>query len=201
MRDPPRIRTVAGAAAGASPALAGADAGRRPSGAAARTIGVAPIVVPQYLDRSEIVIRRTATELTRLENDRRAEPFGVNVTRALVQNLAMLLPQYRVAMLPLRTTRRADCEVSLDLSAFEVDETRTAVLVGEGDLVDPTSGLERAGGRTNEAVPPGDRGDAGAIAAAMSRNLAELSADIAQRVDAMARERRRSGNSPPAASR
>lgn len=174
------------------------SSGRRPP-AIVGTIAVAPVHVPQYLDRPEIVVRKTANELQALENDRWAEPLGANATRAFAENLTALLPQYRIWMLPSRTPQRADYEVSLEIAAFEVDERGTAVLVGDWNVVD-AAGVERAGTRAIEAISLGKEPGGDAIAAAMSRNLAELSAEIAQQINALPTDRR-SGSSRPATGR
>src|SRR5688572_27905358 len=85
-------RQLAQAAAPESPS--GAPAAQRR--AAAPTIGVVPVTVAQYIDRPEIIVRRTANELQILENDRWAEPVGTTATRALVENLSVLMQQSRI---------------------------------------------------------------------------------------------------------
>ena len=160
-------------------------------------IGVVPVTVAQYIDRPEIIVRRSHNELQILESDRWAEPVGATATRAMVENLSVLLPQSRVSTTPLRGSQRATYELSLDLTAFEVDEGGAAVLAGEWVLVDPASGAARAGGRLNKSIVVGRDAGGDAIAAAMSRNLLAASEAIAREIAAIGtppeRPRSRSG--------
>jgi uncharacterized lipoprotein YmbA len=174
-------RQLALAATPESPS--GAPAAQRR--AAMTTIGIVPITVAEYLDRPEIIVRRTPNELQILENDRWAEPVGTTATRALVENLGVLLSQSRVSSLPLRGTQRATYELSLDLTTFEVDEGGAAVLAGDWTLIDPATGVARAGGRLNKSIAVGREAGGDAIAAAMSRNLVEASQDIAREIAAV----------------
>jgi uncharacterized lipoprotein YmbA len=169
-----------------------ASAPESPSGAPAAqrrmpttTIGIVPVTVAQYLDRPEIIVRRTSNELQILENDRWAEPVGSTATRALVENLSVLLSQSRVSTTPMRGSQRATYELSLDLTAFEVDEGGAAVLAGDWTLIDPATGAARAGGRLNKSIAVGREAGGDAIAAAMSRNLVEASQDIAREIAAV----------------
>ena len=174
-------RQLALAAAPESPS--GAPAAQRR--AAATTIGVVPVTVAQYIDRPEIIVRRTPNELQILENDRWAEPVGTTATRALVENLSVLLQHSRISPLPLRGTHRPTYELSLDLTAFEVDESGAAVLAGDWTLVDSATGGPRASGRINKSIAVGREVGGDAIAAAMSRNLVEASQDIAREIAAV----------------
>lgn len=169
-------------AAGSEPASGTAAAPRR---SPATTIGIVPVTVAQYLDRPEIIVRRSHNELQILENDRWAEPVGATATRALVENLSVLLAHSRVSTVPLRGSQRATYELSLDLTAFEVDEAGAAVLAGDWVLIDQATGSARAGGRLNKSIVVGRAAGGDAIAAAMSRNLVEASQDIAREIAAI----------------
>lgn len=190
---PPRLFVLSSLSSpGAEPrqfALAAAPEAASGASTAARrtttTIGVVPVTVAQYLDRPEIIVRRSPNELQILESDRWAEPIGANATRVLVENLSVLLSQSRVQTVPQRGAPRYAYELSLDLTAFEVDEAGAAVLAGDWTLVDPASGVARAGGRLNKSIVVGREAGGDAIAAAMSRNLVEASKDIAREIAAI----------------
>jgi uncharacterized protein len=174
-------RQLALAAAPESPSGAPAAQRRMPT----TTIGIVPVTVAQYLDRPEIIVRRSHNELQILESDRWAEPVGSTATRALVENLSVLLSQSRVSTTPLRGSQRATYELSVDLTAFEVDEGGAAVLAGDWALIDPATGAARAGGRLRKSIAVGRDAGGDAIAAAMSRNLVEVSQDIAREIAAV----------------
>jgi uncharacterized lipoprotein YmbA len=141
--------------------------------------------VARYLDRPEIIVRRSPNELQVLESDRWAEPIADNATRALVENLSAMLSQSRISTLPVRGSQRPAYELSLDITAFEVDETGAAVLAGDWVLIDPATGAARAGGLLNKSIAVGREAGGDAIAAAMSRNLIEASEDIARDISAI----------------
>jgi uncharacterized protein len=150
------------------------------------TIGVVPVTVAQYLDRPEIIVRRSPNELQILEGDRWAEPIGANATRALVENLSVLLAQSRVSTVPQRGAPRTAYELSLDITAFEVDEAGAAILAGDWILMDPATGTLRASGRLRKSIAVGREAGGDAIAAAMSRNLVGASEDIARDIATIA---------------
>jgi uncharacterized lipoprotein YmbA len=180
----------------AAAAESGSGSSSVPRRSTVTTIGVAPVSVARYLDRPEIIVRRSPNELQILEDDRWAEPIADNATRALVENLSAMLSQSRIAPLPLRGSQRPAYELSLDITAFEVDETGAAVLAGDWVLIDPATGAARAGGRLNKATAVGREAGGDAIVSAMSRNLVEASEDIARDIAAIgppARPRSRDG--------
>ncbi len=51
-------------------------------------IGVAPVVIPEYLDRPQIVTRISPTQINKAAFHRWAEPLTVNFGRALAENLS-----------------------------------------------------------------------------------------------------------------
>src|SRR5882757_4935 len=59
-------------------------------------LGVGPVVIPQYLDRPEIVTRSSDNRLDLANFDQWGGRFGDNITRALAENLSGLLKTDRV---------------------------------------------------------------------------------------------------------
>lgn len=199
---PPRLYVLSSLSSpGAGPLqLAAASEGRAGSGSASATrratkttIGVAPVTVARYLDRPEIIVRRTANELQLLDGDRWAEPIGANATRALVENLDVLLPRSRISTMPLPGSQRPAYELSFDITAFEIDETGTAVLAGDWVLIDHATQAVRAGGPLHKSIAVGRDAGGDAIAAAMSRNLAAASEDIAREIAGITQPRKSRG--------
>src|SRR5262245_3171921 len=62
------------------------------------TIGVGPVEVPQYVNRSEIVTGRDSPELQSAASAEWAEPLRDGLTRVLADNLSLLLATERVAI-------------------------------------------------------------------------------------------------------
>jgi uncharacterized lipoprotein YmbA len=139
-------------------------------------IGVVPVTVPDYLDRPEVVTRSSNNEITVTDSRRWAERLSTNATGIVIENLTQALGAERVVALPARS--EVDYEVVLDLRRFEVDANGQVVMIGRWSVIDARNRKEVARGGLRRSEPVGD-GSYEAIAAAMSRNLAVASDDIA----------------------
>jgi uncharacterized protein len=145
---------------------------RRPVG---RVIGVA-VAVPEYLDRLDVVERTSANELKPIYGAQWGENLATTATRAMAGNLSAKLPSDDIVTLPSRTQRILTYQVSLDLTRFESDSEGNSALAGRWSIADG-NGVERMSGRVQHSeVVAGPGYDA--MAAAMSRNLGAVSAEI-----------------------
>ena len=172
-----------------------------PTGTGGRFVGVA-VSVPDYLDRLDIVERTGANEVKPIYSAQWGESLSVTASRAVTEDLTALLPGDDIIMLPSRTRRLFDYRVNLDLTRFESDGAGNAVLVGRWSISDD-AGTERASGRLSRAEKI-DGAGYDAMAAAMSRNLAVVSAEIAkgmQRVAAMPVQNAATSGTRPKANR
>lgn len=140
-------------------------------------VGVAPVTMPDYVDRPEIVMRNTNNEVTATAGSRWAESLSTNATSVLVENLATLLGSDRVVPMPARSA--VGYEVALDLRRFELDSDWNAVMVGRWAVIDMKTNKEIASGALRQSEPVGQHDDYNELAAAMSRNLATASSAIA----------------------
>jgi uncharacterized protein len=140
-------------------------------------IGVAPVTLPGYLDRRQIVTRRGRDEIELGEFDLWSEPLKDSATRVLGEDLAILLRTDRVARLSWRGSHRVQYQVAVEVARFEgaagadvTLEARWRILGGDGKEL----ALRRS--TVTEVVgAPGY----GALVAAMSRALGALSREIA----------------------
>jgi uncharacterized lipoprotein YmbA len=162
-----------------SAVLASADAPGRGHGALpspARLLGVT-VVLPQYLDTLDIVERVGANELKPNPDAQWGESLSIDATRVVAENLGARLPAVEVIMLPSRMQRVPDYEVEIDLTRFESDLAGNALAKGRWTISDD-AGHEIASARLWRQEQVSGRGY-DATAAAMSRILAAVSADIA----------------------
>jgi uncharacterized lipoprotein YmbA len=95
----------------------------------------------------------------------------------IVEDLEILLPSTSVVLLPSRAHRALDYEINIDLVRFEGDGAGNTVTSGAW-TVSAGDGHELASGRFRLSEPIGSRA-IGDMAAAMSRDLATISADLA----------------------
>jgi uncharacterized protein len=159
---------------GTRPASYGSSA---PASDGGRIVGVA-VTLPEYLDRLDIVERTGANEVKPDYSAQWGESLAMTASRAVSEDLTALVPGVDVVMLPSRSRRSFDYRVNLDLTKFESDSAGNCVLAGRWSISDD-DGTERASGRVTRS----ERNDGpgyDAMAAAMSRNLAAVSADIAK---------------------
>jgi uncharacterized lipoprotein YmbA len=142
-------------------------------------LGIGPVTLPRYLDRTNIVTRRGA-EIEVAEFERWGEPLSDSVPRAIAANLATLLHTERIVIFPWPSATNIEHQVMIDIIRFDgrpggdvLLEARWRVLGREkNELALRYSALTEA---TGEPGYP-------ALVAAMSRSLAMLSREIADAV-------------------
>ncbi|QEX15949.1 hypothetical protein FRZ44_12390 [Hypericibacter terrae] len=146
-------------------------------------LGVGPVVIPQYLDRPEIVTRSSDNQLQLAEFDQWGGRIGDNITRALAENLSGILKTDRVSIYPWTDSSALTDQISVDITQFERDPSGAVTLTAFWNIADAQSGKILVNGRSNIQKPVGATAagaDAyGAVAAAMSEALASLSQEIA----------------------
>ena len=149
-------------------------------------IGVAPVALPAYIDRPQLVTRASANRLDLAEFDRWAEPLQDMFTRTLAENLSALLKTDLVYDLPDRQVPDLDYQVSVEIWRFDRGvDGKTELLarwaIFRGNAAEP---LVTRKSLITEDVPAGSGAEA--IIAAMSRAVETLSREIAQEIDSIA---------------
>ena len=82
-------------------------------------IGVGPVQIPEYLNRPQIVSRKSTIELFLDEFNKWAEPLEDNFTRVLAENLANILHTEPIAIFPSRGSIPVDYRVTVDVIRFD----------------------------------------------------------------------------------
>jgi uncharacterized lipoprotein YmbA len=161
---------------GAAPA---ADARR----AAARyTVHVGPASVPEMLDRPELVLRVSSTELAIDDDHRWAEPLRTGIARAVAESLARQLDGAAVSAAPQSATQPTnDVELTIDVQRLDVSLT-------EGVSVDvawtarwATDGAIRSG-RSGARAPSTRPGGYDGAVTACALALDAVGSDIARSI-------------------
>jgi len=141
------------------------------------TITVGPVTLPAHLDHKGIVTHDERYRVNAAQFDRWAEPLDHNITRALCENLSLLIPSNQVIAYPLRTPHDVDYSVQIRIIAFGSNpdgqvELNVAWMIH--DAADTPIRLEKS----RYSVPR--RGtDVVDLVAAMSQAIEQLSRDIA----------------------
>ncbi len=82
-------------------------------------LGIGPIVMPEYLDRPQILTRTEGNELDYTEFHKWAEPLKDNFSRVLGENLSVLIPTNRIFLFPWRRAAKVNHKVAADVIQFE----------------------------------------------------------------------------------
>ena len=151
------------------------------SAAEGTTIGVFPVAMPEYLDRSQIVTRVSENEIKLDEFSRWAEPLKESFTRALVQNLSSLLKTAKV----IKTTESIHLPVTLQVWAevvqFDGSLGGDVVLIVKWGVFEQEGKKLLLGKRSSYKEPTG-AASYEAFVAAESRAVAALSREIAEAI-------------------
>jgi len=150
-------------------------------------IGVGPITLPKYLDRPQIVTRVAANSLDQANLDQWGGDLNDNITRVVATNLSNLFATDRISFYPWKDGAPLDYQVTMDISRFEQDKDGNAVLNVFWSIINPKDGtvllMRRSSYSQSAGEPASSQSDNprpfDAQAAAMSRDLALLSSDIA----------------------
>ena len=151
-------------------------------------IGLGPIQLPEYLDRPELVIRTSPNGFELSGTERWAEPLSDNFRHVLASDLTNLLGTDNIVQYPWYPGTRLEYTVRVQVQRFEVDTSKTAVLVARWELRTPqgdqtltTRDIHLSHAMTSLA------GDV--AAAALSDELAELAGQIASAVTQIEQQR------------
>ncbi len=140
------------------------------------SVALAPVRIPRYADRPQIVtaIDRNTYELNELK--RWAEALDDNINRVLIQNLSTLVP---ADVLPVRTAnlaKKARYRLNLNILEFHVDPQGTAILNAHWYITE--QGKKRSGQRKSYHAPASTT-DIKLSVRALNDCLDRLSRDIA----------------------
>jgi uncharacterized lipoprotein YmbA len=82
-------------------------------------VGVGPVVLPAYLDRSSIVVHEADGEVRLSSSHQWAEPLKDGVTRVVAENLAVMIPTDAALVYPWRSPRVVTYRVTLEIFRFD----------------------------------------------------------------------------------
>jgi uncharacterized lipoprotein YmbA len=143
----------------------------------ATTIALGAVQLPAALDRPQMARRLNSDEISYAEYDRWAGPLDEMVRRVLIADLDGRLAPGMI-LIENNPTSPASRTIAVDILRFDADATGLVTLKARWEL------LERAGSpvgipRDAMIVEPGSGPDAEAVAATMSRAVADLATQIA----------------------
>ena len=142
------------------------------------TIAVGPVVLPEVVDRPQLVVRVGANEVVLVEDHRWAESLTSAIPRLMAEHLTSLLQAQQVTAYPESAMGRADYRVKVDIQRFESELRGAATIDAIWTIHQATS---KAPVRTGHSLARESTGgdSYAALVAAHSRALLTVSRDIA----------------------
>lgn len=179
------VVTVAGCASPRSNFYTLSPAAKPVTTGASYSVAVGPVSVPAAVDRPQIVVRLAANQVAIDEFHRWASPLPDAISRVIAENLAATLGTPHVTMFSQPTAAGARYRVLVDVLRFESAPGESAALDAVWTARSTKDGTTRSG-RTTVSEPVPDR-EYATLAAAHSRALGRLSADLAGAIQALER--------------
>ena len=129
-------------------------------------VEVKPVLVPDYLDVSDILVRQAENTVASSPTGRWGERLSVGMTRALAAGLVRGLPGFIVTTTA--PAERPARQILAEVEAFEPRTDGSVVLVARWRVLDGAGRETLAGERVSSTRPIAGAGDA-AVVAAMTR--------------------------------
>lgn len=144
-------------------------------------IGLGPVTLPDYLDRSQIVFRVSENRLAAADSHRWAEPLAGNVVRVLAENLAAQLHPSRILAYPWPRSEAPGYQVRVEVLRFDAGPDDAVHLIANWSV----NGMETAPRRADITVPAPAH-DFEAMVRSESEALFRLSREIADELRRLA---------------
>jgi uncharacterized lipoprotein YmbA len=143
------------------------------------------VLVPDYLDTTDILWRAGEHELHASSSGRWGERLSLGIMHALWADLAIRLPQDRIVLA--RPVEKSARQILVTVDAFDVWPDGRCVLAANWTILDTDRTVVLAAGRGTFLVPS-DRGGKpsdGAVVSAMAEALRQLAENIATAAKAL----------------
>jgi uncharacterized lipoprotein YmbA len=149
------------------------------------SVVVGPVSIPAIVDQPQIVVSTGPNQVRIDEYNRWASPLANNISRVVAENLVAILGTARVSLFQHSLNAAADFRVAIEVQSFESAPGDAATLNAVWVVRRIRDGRAETGRTTVREPTQGSGFDA--LAAAHSRALARLSADVADAIRALDR--------------
>ena len=148
-------------------------------------LGLGPLRIPDYLNRSQIVTRDVEAEMQVDEFSRWTEPLSIAIPRIVATDIDNLLDQIVVIMYPYDVQVRSYVSYRLigDVNRFDADQSGLTFLDVQWGIVDADGKMvvPVRRNRYQAQATPGD--DLNNVVSAMNDALSQFSRDVARRLE------------------
>jgi len=150
-------------------------------------IGVGPIRMPMYLDRSDIVTRGSSNQVEIAEFAQWAGPLPENFSRVLAENLSVLLKTDKVGVFPFVRREKLDYNITVYVTRFDGRPGDKSHLRARWSILDGKRKQSFYEKHTIVSHPAVDD-TTEALIAAKSNTIADLSREIAMAIVEVSRK-------------
>jgi uncharacterized lipoprotein YmbA len=157
------------------------------------TVLVSPVLIPQLVDRPQLVVRAADGRLEVLEQQRWAEPLDAGIGGLIAKQLSRRLVGADISATE-DVLRRPDLRVAVDVQSFEIRAEQGIVVEALWTVTGANGAVLR--GKTR-AVQTATGGGYDAVALAASVAVDAVSADLARAIVALTAQRPVAGGGPP----
>ena len=153
----------------------------------AALVGLGPMAVPDYLNRSQMVTRGPGAEMSVDEYARWAEPLGPALHRLVAAEVDGMLEDFVVVSFPYDAAIRRQIEYRIlgVVTRFDADGAGNIVLEVQWTIADVTADATMQPNRRRYETRATSAGSPAAIAEAMSSALRLFSRDVADQLSAL----------------
>ena len=142
-------------------------------------LGLGPLRTPEYLSRSQIVMRNGAGNIIIDDYHRWVEPLDQSVHRIVAANVDALLSGVAVLAFPYNAAFDLDYQLIGRVEQFDADSSSHAILVVQWSVVGNTKNIIVAPRRDRYEAQGASSNDAASITQAMNDCMAQFSRDVA----------------------
>ncbi len=150
-------------------------------------IGVGPIRMPMYLDRSDIVTRGSQNKVEIAEFAQWAGPLPENFIRVVAENLSVLLATDKIAVFPYPRSYFVDYSVTIYVTRFDGLPGDKAHLRARWAILDRKR-RDSFFEKHSVVTHPTENETTEALIAAKSKTVSDLSREIAKALQEVARK-------------
>ena len=148
-------------------------------------LALGPFRMPEYLNRSQMVMSGSGAEMIMDDINRWAEPLDDAIHRVLASNLDSLLGSVIVVAYPSSTLVNVDYRLVGRIGRFHSDQSGRVVLEVQWGVTDTEGKLPVTPRRNRYVAQATVSGDPSSVVEAMSDTLAQFSRDMASALDSL----------------
>ena len=153
-------------------------------------LGLGPLRLPEYLNRSQIVTRGSGSELEIDDFSRWAEPLTMAFHRVVSTDVDNMMDDVTVIAFPWEAVVRGQIDYRLlgEVTRFDADQAGRVVLEVQWAISDVGEGLAVAVHRSRYESRAAGSDDPAIVAAAMNEVLAKFSRDVVSKLEVVLRD-------------